>query len=137
MALSAGADNEFAEATLGVGPADGILRCEAFVVVVVSGDDEFRIVIVKSLIKRCDRQIVAVIQARTEAWLVQVSNRTGGVMLGQVLTQPFFLRRTGLAAADFLAFRIQNDNVPGTKFVTVVAGLGIACGRAKIPEIVS
>src|SRR5690242_12183457 len=56
-------------------------------------------------------------------------------MRGEIGAQPLFLRRARLAAADVFAFAIQNDNVPGSEFVAVVTGLGVARGGAKIIKV--
>src|SRR5258707_7408010 len=53
----------------------------------------------------------------------------------EIGAQPFFLGRTGLTAADILAFAIQRNDVPGSKFVAVVAGLWVTGGGAKIVEV--
>src|SRR5258707_7494357 len=53
----------------------------------------------------------------------------------EIGAQPFFLGRTGLTAADILAFAIQRNDVPGSKFVAVVAGLWVTGSGAKIVEV--
>jgi len=54
---------------------------------------------------------------------------------GKIGAKPFFLRRTGFAAADILAFAIQYDDVPSAEFVAVVAGLWVTGSEAKIVEV--
>src|SRR5229473_2324591 len=56
-------------------------------------------------------------------------------MGGEIGAQPFFLGRTRFTAADILAFAIQDDNVPRSQFIAVVAGLRVTGGGAKIVEI--
>src|SRR6266478_8774567 len=56
-------------------------------------------------------------------------------MGGEIGAQPFFLGRTGLTAADILALSIQHNDVPGSQFVAVVAGLGVTGSGAKIIKV--
>src|SRR5216684_3490620 len=56
-------------------------------------------------------------------------------MGGEIGAQPLFLGGAGSAAADILAFAIQDDNVPGSQFVAIVAGLWVTGSGAKIIEI--
>src|SRR5580700_7388984 len=56
-------------------------------------------------------------------------------MRGEIDAQPFFLRRTGLAAADILALTVQHDDVPSSELIAVVAGLWIARSCAKIIKV--
>src|SRR5258708_25085363 len=56
-------------------------------------------------------------------------------MGGEIGAQPFFLGRTGFAAADILAFAIKQNDVPGSEFVAVIAGLWVTGSGTKIVEI--
>src|SRR5713226_8312189 len=56
-------------------------------------------------------------------------------MGGKIRAQPFFLGRTRFTATDILAFAIQHNDVPGSQFVAVVAGLWVTGSGAKIVEI--
>src|SRR5260370_509838 len=56
-------------------------------------------------------------------------------MGGKIRAQPFFLGRTGFTATDILAFAIQHNDVPGSQFVAVVAGLWVTGSGTKIVEI--
>src|SRR5713226_9554290 len=56
-------------------------------------------------------------------------------MGGKIRAQPFFLGRTRFTATDILAFAIQHNNVPGSQFVAIVAGLWVTGSGAKIIEI--
>jgi len=135
MILATRTDDEFTDAALGIGGALWRLGGEALVVVVVAANNDFSVGVVEGLPERLHRQIIAVRTAGTEKRLVPVSESTGGGMRGKIGAQPFFLGGTGFAAADVLAFAIQDDDVPRSEFVAVVAGLRVASGRAKIIEI--
>src|SRR5229473_1014417 len=56
-------------------------------------------------------------------------------MGGKIRAQPFFLGRTRFTATDILAFAIQHNDVPGSQFVAVVAGLWVTGSGAKIIEV--
>src|SRR6266849_587884 len=56
-------------------------------------------------------------------------------MGGEIGAHSLFLGGAGSAAADILAFAIQDDNVPGSQFVAIVAGLWVTGSGAKIIEI--
>src|SRR5229473_2434009 len=133
--LAAGANDEFANAARGIGGAIGRLRGEALVIVVVAGDHNIGVGFVERLEERLNGEVVAVGAAGTEERLVPIGERAGGGMRGEIGTQPFFLGRTGFAAADVLAFAVQHDDVPRSEFVAVVAGLWVAGSGAKIVEI--
>src|SRR6266852_610821 len=135
VVFAASADDKFANAALRIGGAVWSLRGEALVVVVVSGDDNLGVGIVERLEEWLHGEVVAVGSARTEERLVPVGESACGGMRGEVRAQPFFLGRTGLAAAGILAFAIQHDDVPGAQFVAVVSGFRVAGRGAKIVEI--
>jgi len=62
---------------------------------------------------------------------VPISESAGGGMRGQVGAQPFFLGSTDFAAADVLALAVQHDDMPGAKFVAVIAGLWVTRRRRQ------
>src|ERR1700676_2287792 len=51
-------------------------------------------------------------------------------MCCEIGTQPLFLARASIASADIQTFTIQDDDMPGAKFVAVIAILGVARGGA-------
>ena len=135
MTFSAGADDEFADPVLGVGLAAGVLRSEALVVVVVAVEDERGVRGVQIIPERFRVGIPSIRAARAEERLVPVGGNASGGMSLQILLQPFFLRRADAAAARGPALAIEHHDVPRAQVVTVIAGLGIARGRAEIVEV--
>ena len=135
MILAAGANNKFADATLGVSRAIRSLRSEALVVVIVAAENYVGVGFIEGLPEGLHRQVIAVGAAGTEERLVPVGERASDVMRGEVGAKPLFLRRTCLTAADILAFAIEHDDVPGAEFVAVIAGLGVSGSGAKIIKV--
>src|SRR5712664_524015 len=133
--LAAGANDEFADAARGIGRTIGRLRGKTLVIVVVAGDYGFGVGFVERLEERLNSEVVAVGATGAKERLVPIGKGAGGGMRGEIGAQPFFLRRTGFAAADVLALTVQHDDVPGTEFVAVVAGLPVAGSGAKIIEV--
>src|SRR5216683_1985953 len=133
--LAAGANDEFADAARGIGRAIGRLRGKTLVFVIVAGDHDIRVGFVERLEERLNSEVVAVGATGAKERLVPVGKRAGGGMRGEIGAQPFILGRTGFAATDVLALAVQHDDVPGTEFVAVVAGLRVAGSRAKIIEV--
>src|SRR5713101_7857174 len=105
--FAAGANDELANAASGIWSTVRRLRGEALVIVLVAGDDELGVGIVKSLEEGLDGEVVAVSAAGTEERLVPIGERTGGGMRSEISAEPLFLGRTGFAAADGLAFAVQ------------------------------
>src|SRR6267154_195596 len=135
MVLAAGTNDKFANAVRGISSAIGILRGKAFVIMVVAADNHVGVGIVECLEERLHSEVVAVGAARTEERFVPIGQLARGRMGGEIGAQPFFLGRTGFTAADILAFAIQHNDVPGSQFVAVVAGLWVTGGGAKIVEV--
>ena len=133
--LAAGAHDEFANAARGICSAIRRLRGEALVIVIVAGDHDVGVGFVESLEKRLNGEIVAVGATGTEERLVPVGEGAGGGMGREIGAQPFFLRRSGFAAADILTFAVEHDDVPGSEFVAVVTGLLVARSCSEIVEI--
>src|SRR5262249_53873062 len=137
MVLAASADNEFTNATRHVGFAVGSLRSEAFVIVIMAADDDVGVGVKERLPQGFNHQIVTVSAAGTEERLMKISKRARDGMGKKVSAEPFFLARTGFAAADFGALAIENDDVPGAEIVAVITVVRIAGGCAKVLEIIS
>jgi len=135
MVFAAGADDEFADAAGGVGEALGILRSKALVVVIVTVENDVGMGRVETIPERLDFKIVAVRAAGTEERLVPVGESAGGGMRGEIGTKPFFLRRTGAAAANVGAFTVEDDDVPGCEIVAVVAGFGVARSGTEVIKV--
>src|SRR5713101_2149405 len=93
-----------AGAALGIGGAIRRLRGEALVIMVVAADHDIGVGFVKRLEERLSGEVVAVRAAGTEERLVPVGERASGGMRGEIGSEPFFLGRTGFAAANILAF---------------------------------
>src|SRR5258708_36149099 len=108
MVLASRADDEFANAALRIGGAVWRLRSEALVIMIVAADHYVAVGIVECLEEWLHGEVVAVGAARTEERLGPVGERASSRMRGEVRAQPFFLGRTGFAAAGILAFAIQH-----------------------------
>src|SRR5215471_7993406 len=104
--FSASADDEFANAALGVWSSIGRLGSEPFVVVIVAVDDNVGIGVVERLPQGLDFQVIAVRAAGTEERLVPVGQRASHRMRGEIGAQPFFLWRAGFAAAHIFALAV-------------------------------
>src|SRR5262245_5982933 len=107
---------------------------ETFVVVVVPGQHDVRAVVGQGLPDRAVGGVVAVF-ARAEPGLVPERQRTAGRVPDQILTQPGDLRRTGPAAADRVALRVQRDQVPRPGVEAVVTLPGRPDPLREVPEV--
>src|SRR5581483_7069114 len=126
VVVAAGADDELADAPRGVGVAVRVLGGEPFVDVLVAGEDDLGAGVVERGPERRHVIRAAMLAARTEAGMMPVGERAAGWMGGQIGAEPTFLRRSRVAAADFVAVRIEGDDVPAAEVVTVVAGRRVA-----------
>src|SRR6267154_2159623 len=135
MVLAAGTNYEFANASRGISRAIGLLGSEPFVIMIMTADDHVGTGLIESLPESLHGQIVTMRATGTEQGLVPIGERTRGRMRGEIGAQPLFLRGAGVAAANVLAFAIQNDDVPGSELVAVVTGLGVTCSGTKIIEV--
>src|SRR5580765_1748365 len=136
MILSAGASNKFANTARRIRLSVGSLRSEALVVVIVTADDDIGVGGVERIPERPDGEIVAVFPAGTEQGFMKIGQRASDRMGGKIFAEPFALRRGGVAASSFDTFAVEDNDVPSTKFVAVVALVGFAGSGAKILEIV-
>src|SRR5262249_17065135 len=136
MVLAACADNEFADAAGHVGFAVGSLRSEAFVIVIVAADNDVRVCVVERLPDRFECEIIAVGAAGTEKRLVKIGKGAGDGMRSKVGAEPLFLARASVAAADFGALAIENDDGPRSRIVDVITVVWIGGGGAEVLEVV-
>src|SRR5579863_985586 len=133
--LSATADNEFPNASLRIGFSIGIFRSKSLVVVIVSVDDYICVRGIQRIPQRFHLRVVAVLSARTEQRLVKICQRAGHVVLRQILPEPLPLRGRRITASNLTALAVQNNDVPRTQIVTVIALLRVASGGAEIARI--
>ena len=137
---SAGANNDFANATAGISNAIGVLWRESLVGMFVGGKDQICVRVVEVLPNRVKLRMTGVFRehAAAEKGVVSVGQNAGFRMGRQILMQPGFLRRTLAAAAEVFdrAICVQYDDVPGTEVVAVVPFFGptsLVAPIAKIP----
>src|SRR6266481_242836 len=133
--LTACTEDELANAASRIRSGVRSLWGEAFVIVVVTADNDVRVAIVEGLEKRLDGEVVAMGAAGAEERLVPIGQGASGRVCSEIGAKPFFLRRTGFAATNVLTFAIQHNNVPSAEFVAVVAGLRVTGSGAKIVEV--
>jgi hypothetical protein len=91
MILTPSPSDEFANATLGIWGAFRVLRCETFIVMVVTVDDDVGVGLIERLEERLYGEVVAVGAAGTEKRLVPIREGTSNGVCGKVRAQPFFL----------------------------------------------
>src|SRR5450432_310941 len=133
--LAAAADYEFADAVIVVELAVGILRGEAFVIVVVAVDDDVGSGLEECIPERLHERVVTVLAAGAEQRLVPVSESAAVSGTSEILREPLALGRVGVAPSDLVAFAVDDDDVPGSEIVAVVALFRVAGGGAKIARI--
>ncbi len=76
-------------------------------------------------------------RAGAEQRLVPVGESACRWVRLEVRAQPFFLRRPGVAAANFRTFAVQHDDVPGAQLVAVITLFWITGIRAEVVEVSS
>src|SRR5919112_6129242 len=104
---AAGAHHELPDAALGVCLTDRVLRGEAFVVVLVAGEDHLGPPFVEGLPQRLYVVGVAVFFPRAEARMVHVGQRAPLVFVGgEVRLEPAHLLRGFLAVTDLLLLAV-------------------------------
>src|SRR3990170_2957949 len=128
------ADDEFTNPPIGVGLSFRPLRGEALVGVVVAGQDDFGPGFIEQVPVRSDQRRTPV-QAGAEAREVPIGERAIGRMIAQVGGQPQRLRVVGATAADLPAQTVDDDDVPGSQFVTIVAAPRFAGGCSEVVEV--
>ena len=127
---SACADDELTDAADGIEPAVGVLRGEALVVVIVSGDHDIDAKLVERPPHLPHLALVAV-EAGAEEWLVEIRQFALGLIRGQLVAQPGHLRRTGVSAN----FAVQGEHAPGAEGVAVVTEPWRAGAFAKVLKV--
>src|SRR6266436_2613855 len=90
MALPAGAGYELADATRRIRRAIRSLRCEAFVIVIVTVDDYIGVRFIERFPQGFYSQIIAVRAAGAEERLVPVGKCAGDRMRDKIRAEPFF-----------------------------------------------
>jgi len=115
MTFPARASHKFTNSILRISSAGRSLRRKALVVVVMPGYHDIGVSIVERLKERLNFRIVSVRQTRTEQGLVEISEGAGGGMRGQVVVQPSFFARAGVAAGlpEALAMKLACETVSG------------------------
>src|SRR5207248_1271427 len=115
-----------------VGPAVGILRTEAFVVVIVGDQHDVGAAVVQGAPDPVGARVVAM-GARTEPWVMPEGEGTCGGVRGQIRSQPRGLGAVPRATTEDLgAVRVQRDDVPGTDVEAVVPLVGTARGGPEV-----
>src|SRR6187200_349860 len=131
-APAADADDELADAALGVRALLRVLLGEAFVGVVVAGEDEIGAALVERLEDRRHRRVVAVL-ARGESRVMPHRDRARDLVRGEVLSHPLLLRRSRAAtSAHPGAVAVDDDDVPLAEVVAVPALRPISGGGAEV-----
>src|SRR5689334_15897534 len=70
--------------------------------------------------------------ARRETRMMPICQRAQIGMSCQICLQPLFLRRTVRTATHLVTIRVQDNDVPGTDFITIVTFGWIASRGTKI-----
>src|SRR6266404_1396821 len=106
MIFSACAYNKFSNAVNGIGFSFRCLRGEAFVVVIVTTDDDVGVGVVEGLPERLEGKIVTMFTAGAEERFMKIGESASDRMRGKIGAKPFFFTRTWITATDFGAFTV-------------------------------
>src|SRR5689334_6285484 len=114
-----------------VGVAGGIARCELLITMDVSIQHKIGIGRIERL---PEGQRHSVLTTGGKERMMPVGQGAAGGMGGEIGTQPALLRRPRLTT-DFGAVTIEDDDMPGSQVVAVVALGGITGGGAEVAEV--
>ncbi len=112
QALAACPHYELSNAKRRIRSAVGILRREAFVIVVVTIDNDLRPGLIKGLPDRLHLVVVSV-PSGGEQRMMPVGQGAGRGVSGQVFAKPSLLGRTCAAATYLGAVAVEGEDVPG------------------------
>src|SRR5215207_8455385 len=122
VTVAAHSDDELTDTVLRVGVAGGVHPSEALVNMVVTAENQLDSVVVCRLPELLHREVGTVNAPGAEARLVPHRDRAVALIRGEVVLEPLLLERRVAAGSNaVVAGVVEDDNVPGSEVVAVVA----------------